>query len=102
MSSISADNRLGGASRFILINLVLTNANTEYPQPIPVNTRLLSFKPRNIGHTIKYSWTEGMSGIEYITLTGDTSWSNMVGLSGQTLYFQSPDAGAVVEIEIGV
>ena len=98
MTVHAGDNRVANASLPLIANEVLTVADFEYSYLLPENTRKFSIKPRNPGNTIKLAYFPGNSGTTYVTIPPGGYWEDLVGLSALTLYFQSPDAGAVVEI----
>jgi len=88
-------------SQPIIYNDTMTLANTEYSRAIPAGARKILFKERSGGSTVLYAFTSGESGTNYITLPASASkYLEMAGLSGKTLYFQCPDAGKVLEIEV--
>lgn len=78
-------------------NIPCTLASTEYSQALPNGTRKFSIKPR--GGDLKVCFSNGQSGATYIMLIdGQALCEDNVRLSGKTLYFQSPEAGTVVEV----
>lgn len=78
-------------------NATCTAANTEYSQALPSKTRKFFVKAR--GGIVKLCFTSGQSGATFIQIAdGACYWEDFVLLTGITLYFQSPTAGAVVEI----
>lgn len=93
---ITERHQLAGVSAIIL-NIILTDANTEYSFSIPNYTRSFSIKTRNVSHSVKISFTEGQSDSVYVTL-GDVTWSEINVLAGLTIYTQSPNAGCVLEV----
>jgi len=81
-----------------IINLTLTNANTEYSQALKSFASRFSIQCRTVAD-IKLSFTSGQSGATYITIPGGSTFTQNGIFSGVlTLYVQSPSAGAVVEI----
>lgn len=83
-----------------ILNVTLTNANTEYSFSIPSHTRRLSLKTRDAQHSVKVAFANGQSGSVYFTLAGE-SWSEDTILAVDlTLYCQSPNAGCVLEVVI--
>lgn len=88
-----------GISRLIIVNSVCANADTEYSQALPGYCSYFLIKTR-AGEDLKFSLRVGESNTSFILLPGGTSFSyegsSFVGI--KTIYFQSPTAGAVVEI----
>ncbi len=90
-------------SRFTQIyNVVLTNANQEYSQLLPQNTRKLSIQCRKPPVDVKYSTVQGESGTVYQTLNaGVEKWVEDIHLVDTTIYLQTDDTGSpMVEIEV--
>lgn len=88
-------------SRPTIANVTMTNANTEYSYALPANTKKFQFKERAGASSVKYSFTSGESGTVYVTLpVGSTKYFEGSWLRGLTVYFQCPDAGKVLEIEV--
>ncbi len=82
-----------------VINKTLTNANTEYSQAIPDETRQLFISERSGGANVKVAMNANGSGTTYFTVkTGSTITLDKTYLKSKTLYMQSTTAGAVVEI----
>jgi hypothetical protein len=80
-----------------IYNVTCTNADTEYSQALPANTKKFTVKAR--GGQLKVCFTANQSGNTYILLDDGQSWSeDGLDLSNVTLYFQSPTAGTVAEI----
>lgn len=80
-----------------LYNVDCTLAATEYSQALPGGTRKFTIKAR--GGDLKVCFTNGQSGATYILLTDGQSLSeDNLSLTGKTIYFQSPTAGADAEI----
>lgn len=80
-----------------ILNVTLTDANTEYSFSIPNGTRSFAIKTRNSTQSVKLSFTEGQSGTVYLTLDG-ASWSEENILADFDIYVQSPNAGCVLEV----
>lgn len=91
-------SNLSGVNPSIL-NITLTDANTEYQFSIPQGTTGFSIKTRISTHTVKVSFTAGQSGAVYFTLDG-VSWSEVNIRGNFSLYVQSPNAGCVLEAVI--
>jgi len=86
-----------------IYNVTLTNANTEYSQALPANTRKVAFRCRT-ANAIRYAWATGKVATPtapYATLASGAEWAaDGIKLTGKTLYFASPSAGVVVELEV--
>ena len=84
-------------------NVTLTNANTEYSQALPVNTKELRFRCRTL-YDVRFAWVTGKVATPtepYLTLpAGSDYWSDRNDLSSQTLFFASSTAGVVCELEV--
>ena len=80
-----------------LYNKTCTLAATEYSQALPANTKKFTAKAR--GGAVQVCYTSGQSGTTYILLAdGQAMSEDLLYLNGMTLYFQSPMAGAIVEV----
>lgn len=95
----------GGAQgvykRAKIYNVTMTSADTEYSQALDQGTQKFLIKERSGGSDMKLSYTETESGTTYITIPAGTAKTvDVVNLKDITLYFQSPDAGKVAEIEV--
>lgn len=84
-----------------IVNLALTDADTEYSYAVPAETKKMLIKSRNTGD-IKLAYVSGESGTTYITIPAGTSgkWIQGVNFFDLTLYMQSPVGSDVAEIEI--
>ena len=84
-------------------NVTLTNANTEYSQALPVNTKELRFRCRTL-YDVRFAWVTGKVATPtepYLTLpAGSDYWSDRNDLSSQILFFASSTAGVVCELEV--
>jgi len=84
-------------------NVTLTNADTEYSQTLPANTREFRFRCRT-SYDIRYALESGKVATPtapYLTLpAGSDYYSDWNNLSSKTLYFASSTAGVVVEVEV--
>lgn len=82
-----------------IYNVTCTLANTEYSQALSSFATVFSIKPRDPTVDIKVSYVATESGTKYWTVFGGASDEHIGEFSGvMTVYFQSPSAGAVVEI----
>lgn len=99
MNPLISERMLKAGITPIIINLVLTDANTEYTLALPSGCVKFSFKTRNSAHDLKFSFTQGESGTNYVTLDDGAGYSedNVLSLN-KSIYLQSPNAGAVVEL----
>jgi hypothetical protein len=92
---------LSSASTTNEYNVTLTNANTEYSQLLPSNTRKLIFQSRT-NVVVRWAWTTGKVATPtapYFTLkAGSAYFEDELKLSSKTLYLASSTAGTVVEI----
>lgn len=90
------------ATNPFIANLTLTLANTEYSQVLPDRIKAITIKLRNKAHTARFGFKTGAPDSAtgtYITIgAGDSPFELNVNWYNQTLYFESPDAGAIVEI----
>lgn len=82
-----------------IANVAIASADTEQSHSFPAGTKRFFVKPRGAGK-IKLSHIATQSGSNYITIwPGAVYDSNEVAASPYTIYFQSPIAGLVVEME---
>ena len=83
-----------------VVNVTLTDANTEYVFTLPSYTRRFSLKTRNSQHIVKVSFAQGMSSSVYFTLE-NAAWNEDTILAVDLhVYCQSPNAGCVLEIVV--
>ncbi len=84
-------------------NITLTSADTEYSIALPSSARQYRFRCRT-ANVIRYAYDTGKVATPtepYLTLPSNADYlSDQNDLTGLTVYFASPDAGVVVEIEI--
>ena len=82
-----------------IANVTCTLANTEYSQAIPTGCKKYLVKARG-ANDINLAFTSGASGTTYVTIPAGSGglWVDGSRVRGVTAYFQSPDAGAVVEL----
>lgn len=79
-------------------NVAIATANTEQSHTFPVNTKTLLVQIRGTG-VLKYAFDAGQSGIEYASLYPGAFYSESgIGVPNTTIYFQSPNAGLVLEL----
>jgi|SRR5712671_41445 len=87
-----------------IYNLTLTLAATEYPQLIHdgVNTtpsvKKIMFRLRDKTQTLQYSYKAG--GPYFDLLAGEIYWEDGLDTYMTSIYFKTPNAGALVNIEI--
>jgi len=85
------------AGRVSIQNEVLTNSNEEYEITLPTYYKKILVQARQYT-TIKFSFTKGESGTEYITVKPGTAyWEDNIR-AVENLYVQSPTAGTTVEV----
>lgn len=90
---------LGGASNTTptIFNITIAAADTEQSQALPANTKRLLIKTR--GNTLlKLAYNATESGTKYVTIPKQGVFTDNSFYTSQTIYFQSPQAGDVVEI----
>ena len=76
-----------------------TPTSTEQSYAFPTQTKFFYLKNRS-SYTIQYTYTALGSGTTYRTLDAyQEICINSVTLGSTTLYFQSPGAGGILEIE---
>lgn len=84
-------------------NVTMTNANTEYSQALPENTRILEFRIQDITSDCRFSYQPGKVATPtapYRNLfAGEVKTIEGINLREKTLYFASSVAGAKIEIE---
>ena len=84
-----------------VLNVTLTNANTEYVFALPAYTRRFSLKTRSSQHSVKISFSEGQSSSVYFSLDESSAWNEDTILAVDLdIYCQSPNAGCVLEIVV--
>lgn len=85
------------SGRSIIINGILTLANTEYKQALPLNCHKFSIKSRG-NEVLKLSFVAGESGTNYLTIpTAISYWEDNLRVN-TNIYVQSPVAGTIMEI----
>jgi hypothetical protein len=80
-----------------IFNITLSSANTEFSQALPSNTRKFILKTRG-SSILKFSFVSGESGTKFITLKPGAVYTDDNLYASETIYFQSPTSGDVVEI----
>ena len=87
-----------------IFNLTLTLADTEYLQIIhdgdrnTPSVKAIMFRPQDTLHSLKYAFKTG--GPYFDLKSGEVYWKDGLHFFNSTLYFKSPDAGAIVDIEV--
>lgn len=82
-----------------IINVAIASANVEQSHTFPVDTKRFLVKSRGVGK-IKLAHVATESATNYITIwPGAVYDSQEVKANPYTIYFQSPIAGLVVEME---
>ena len=83
-------------------NTTLTNADTEYSQALPANTRQFRFKCRD-SFDVRYAFATGKVATPtspWLTLPADCNYSaDNTNLAATTLYLAADQAGVIVELE---
>lgn len=82
-----------------VLNVPLTEADTEYFQLLPTGTKKFTIQNRE-DEDIKFSFTEGTSGTVFLTVPAGSSVSES-GINtapGTTMYLQSGVAGGTAEV----
>lgn len=83
-------------------NTTLTNANTEYSQALPTNTREFRFICRTL-FDVRYAFITGKVATPtapYLTLPAGMEYSSdNDNFASTTIYFASATAGVIVELE---
>lgn len=89
-------------TRWQVENLTLTTADTEYSIVLPSSARQYRFRCRT-ADVLRYAYETGkVAGPTepYLTLPANADYlSDQNDLTGLTIYFASPSAGVVVEME---
>ena len=89
----------GAVSHTHTYNVTCTDADTEYSQALPSFCSYFFIKCRQESSELKFSFVSEESGTVYTTIGAGSFYWEYGRFSGQkTLYFQSPQAGTVVEI----
>lgn len=82
-------------------NITMTNANTEYSQALPANTKKFTFQCRG-AYDMRYAFTTGKvagSVSPYFTIkAGMNNWEDNLLLNSKTLYVACSTAGQVCEL----
>jgi hypothetical protein len=79
-------------------NVTCTNANTTYSQALPAVCRGYLIKAKTVADVI-YGFADPAAAA-YITIPGGAADSkDRIRVASGTLYFQSPTAGTVVQIQ---
>lgn len=80
-------------------NTAMTSANTEYSYTFPAGTKKFRIKLRALNALLKVAFVEGESGSNYITIPYGDHMTVEAKVGGATIYFQSPTASQVAEIQ---
>ncbi|MBU2685569.1 MAG: hypothetical protein KKF27_20200 [Gammaproteobacteria bacterium] len=80
-----------------IYNVPMTNADTEYSQALPANTRAFLVKCRG-AYDIKLAFAEGTSGTTYVLVPSGLAYCVGYINASITLYFQCAVAGQVTEV----
>lgn len=80
-------------------NVAMTSAATEYNYTFPAGTLKFSIKLRDPGSLLQVAFTSGASGTTYFTIPYGDILVMEAKVGGSVIYFQSPDATMVAEIQ---
>lgn len=81
-----------------VVNVTLTSASTEYSTTLPADVGAITIQSRT-NADFQMSFVSGTSGTNYFTVKAGTSYyETTIGIQSKTIYFQSANAGQVVEI----
>ncbi|MBA7580360.1 hypothetical protein ES708_22251 [subsurface metagenome] len=81
-----------------IYNVALTDADTEYSQALPANTRKFLIKCR-ASYPIQLAFTNGASETTFLTIPANmTYYEDLIALPAVTLYFRCLTAAQVAEI----
>jgi hypothetical protein len=80
-----------------IFNVTLGPVDTEQSQALPSSTKGFLIRTRGKSE-LKLAYTLGDSGVTYVTIPRNATFTDNNFYSSQTLYFQSPQTGDVVEI----
>jgi len=82
-----------------IANETMTSANTEYSYTFPEGTRAFKISLRALNALLKVAFVEGASGTTFFTVPYGDKLEMKAKVGGATIYFQSPTASQVAEIE---
>lgn len=97
----SIDSSLGGggsATTQEIFNPSIALANTEQSLALPASIKGYLVRVRGAAGTLKITHVSGESGTKYTTVERGAVLTDLNSYTSLTLYFQSPTAGAVVEV----
>jgi hypothetical protein len=95
LSSSTLPQESGGSPT--IYNVSLGPVSTEQSQALPANTKQFMVKSRGQS-LLQIAFSSGQSGTNYITIQPNAVFSTSGLFASQTVYFQSPQTGDVVEI----
>ncbi len=83
-----------------ILNYTIALINTEEPIVLPDRIMDLTIRLRNTAHSFKVAFKSGESATNFLTLDSSIPALSAedIQMSNQTLFVQSPDAGATLEI----
>ncbi len=88
----------GFAGHPTIVNLTLTSASTEYSTTLPNDVGAITIQSRTAAD-FKMGTNPTESGTKYFTIKSGTAYyETSIGIQAKTLYFQSDNAGQVIEI----
>ncbi|MEK7578248.1 MAG: hypothetical protein AAB456_00820 [Patescibacteria group bacterium] len=86
-------------TNYKIYNSAALTANVEASQQLSEQASYFEIKCRQINSELKVTFVSGDSGTNYFTIPmGGTWWTKGQIAGRKTLYFQSPQAGTIVEI----
>jgi len=80
-----------------MFNLTIALADTEQSQLLPANTKEFIIRTRGLG-SLKLAFIAAESGSKFVTIPGRANLTVTQLFSSQTIFFQSPVAGEIIEL----
>ena len=87
------------AAKGTIANVSMTSATTEYSYTFPAGTKKFRIKLRALNALLQVSFASGASGSTFITVPYGDDLVMEAKVGGSTIYFQSPSASQVAEVE---
>lgn len=82
-----------------IYNVTITNANTEQSQALPSNTKQFLIRSRS-NSNLRLAYASGETTSQWLSIPGGSCYKDENYYTSQTLYFQSDQAGDIVEIVV--
>jgi hypothetical protein len=99
--NVGLDTRLPKATTPTIYNVTMTNANTEYSQALPSNTKKFLIQTRD-GTAFRFAYVTGKVATPtapWLTVPANSVYyEDMIEEATQTLYFACASAGKIIEI----